>query len=177
MSNNTIPAPSPWVSRFAALVEPGGSVLDLACGSGRHARLFLERGHTVTALDRDLSGFNATAAGLERIEADLEDGSPWPLLGRRFAGVIVTNYLFRPLLPRIVESVAAGGILIYETFALGNEAFGRPKNPDFLLEPEELIRAVEGELTVIAYEHGITDRPAAIQRLCAGRGTEARRLP
>jgi len=157
---------SPWVSRFAPLV-PDGPVLDVACGGGRHARLFLERGHKVTAMDRDLGATHAP--GAELIQADLEDGSPWPLPGRLFAGVVVTNYLWRPLLPRLVEALAPGGVLIYETFAQGNERFGSPRNPDFLLARGELLRVAEG-LCVVAYEDGIEDEARVVQRICAVNG-------
>jgi SAM-dependent methyltransferase len=164
---------SPWVRRFAPSIPAGGPVLDLAAGGGRHTRFFLDRGHPVTAVDRDISGLAGTA-GLEVIQADLEDGSPWPLGGRRFAGVIVTNYLHRPLLPAIVTSVAPGGCLIYETFAVGNERFGKPGNPDFLLRPGELLAAVRGRLRVLAYENvEITEpRPAVVQRIAARREAE-----
>ena len=129
--------PSAWIERFAPLVRSGGAVLDLACGGGRHSRLFLDRGHPVTALDRDIAQAHL-ADGAEMIEADLENGSPWPLAGRRFAAVVVANYLWRPLFPQLLDSLDAGGVLLYETFALGNEAFGRPRNPDHLLERGEL---------------------------------------
>lgn len=163
--------PSPWVRRFAARVPRGGPVLDLACGGGRHSRLFLERGHPVTAVDRDLGhlGDLAGRPGLEALEIDLEDGRPFPLAGRSFAGVVVTNYLFRPILPALVAAVAAGGVLIYETFARGNERYGRPANPAHLLDPGELLEAVRGHLRVIAYEDLVVPRPkpAAVQRICA----------
>ena len=163
--------PSAWVERFSALIPEGGAVLDLACGSGRHSRLFLELGHPVTALDRDVSRLAplSQSEGLEVIEADLEDGSDFPLAGREFAGVVVTNYLHRPLLPAIVAAVAPGGCLIYETFARGNERFGKPSNPNFLLAPGELLEAVRGQLRVLAYEDLIVEvpRPAAVQRICA----------
>jgi SAM-dependent methyltransferase len=163
--------PSGWVARFAPLIAPGGAALDLACGRGRHTRFLLARGHPVVAVDRDISRLAGLgpAPGLETIEADLEDGSPWPLEGRRFAAVVVTNYLHRPLFPAIVEAVAAGGVLIFETFAAGNERFGRPSNPDYLLRPGELLDAVRGALRVVAYEDGVveTPGPAAIQRICA----------
>jgi SAM-dependent methyltransferase len=163
--------PSPWVVRFASLVSSGGNVLDVACGSGRHTRLFLERGHRVVAIDRDLSGLAdlAEQARLERVETDLEEGGPFVLSGRRFAAVVVANYLHRPLLPSLVAAVDADGVFVYETFAAGNERFGRPTNPDFLLRPGELLDAVRGRLRVIAYEDVIVDRPspAAIQRVCA----------
>ena len=165
--------PSAWVARFAEAVPAGGLVLDLACGGGRHTRLFLDRGHPVLAVDRDLSGLADLGdhATLERLEVDLEDGRPFPLADRRFAGVVVTNYLFRPLLAPLVAAVEPGGVLIYETFARGNERFGRPSNPDFLLEPGELLEAVRGRLRVLAYEDLIVERPkpAAVQRICAAR--------
>ncbi len=178
-SGSTVP--SPWVERFAALIPPGGTVLDLACGSGRHTRFLRSRGHPVVALDRDISRLDDLhdAAGVEAIEADLEDGAPWPLGDRQLAGIVVTNYLHRPLFPAIVRAVAPGGVLIYETFAIGNERFGKPSNPDFLLRPGELIDAVRGMLRVIAYEDGIvqTPRPAAIQRLCAIRPADPSEPP
>lgn len=167
--------PSPWVLRFAPRVPEGGPVLDLACGMGRHARLFLARGHPVTAIDRDLTGIaDLTGApggtpGLEILQADLEDGTAFPLAGRRFAGVVVTNYLFRPLFPALVAAVAPGGVLIYETYARGNENFGRPRNPDHLTEPGDLLEAVRGQLRIVAYEDLIdrSPKPAARQRICA----------
>ncbi len=163
--------PSPWVLRFAERVPEAGPVLDLACGGGRHTRLFLARGHPVTAIDRDLSGISDIFAmpGLEALEADLESGAPFPLAGRRFAGVVVTNYLYRPLIPALVAAVAPGGVLIYETFARGNENFGRPRNPDHLTKPGELLEAVRGKLRVVAYEDTIDQipKPAARQRICA----------
>ena len=170
--------PLPWVTRFACLIFAGGSVLDLACGQGRHSRYLRDRGHPVAALDKSgeaLAAINGTA-GIEIIQADLEDGDSWPLGDRRFAGVVVTNYLYRPILPRIVEALEPGGVLIYQTFALGNEQYGRPRSPEFLLRPGELLDAVCGRCAVIAYEHGIVGdpRPAAIQRICAVRsGTQS----
>jgi SAM-dependent methyltransferase len=165
--------PSPWITRFAPLVRPGAAILDLACGGGRHTRLFLARGHPVTAVDVDISGLECLHehTQLESVQADLEDGLPWPLPGRRFGAVVVTNYLWRPLFPPILESLEQGGVLLYETFAHGNEAYGRPTNPDFLLEPGELIEVVSGKLHMVAYEHGYVERPrpAIKQRLCAVR--------
>ncbi len=168
-SNNA----SAWVQRFASRVSSGGRVLDLACGSGRHSRLFLELGRPVLAVDRDLSRIRGldVQGDFRTREIDLEDGSPFPFAPDSFDGVVVTNYLFRPILPQIVQAVAAGGVLIYETFALGNERFGRPSNPDFLLAPGELLDAVAGQLRVLAYEDLIVDtpKPAAVQRICARR--------
>jgi SAM-dependent methyltransferase len=148
-------------------------VLDVACGGGRHARWFAARGHPVTLVDRDLAGV-ADLAGdprVELVEHDLENGSPWPLAGREYAAVVVTNYLFRPILPELVRAVETGGWLLYETFAAGNERYGRPTNPDFLLRPGELLDAVRGELRVVAYEDVVVERPrpAAVQRIAANR--------
>ncbi len=167
--------PSAWVRRFLPEIPRDGpgqaTVLDLACGGGRHSRLVLAAGYAVVALDRDLSGVADLAGqpGFQGFECDLENGRPFPLAGRRFAGVVVTNYLHRPLLPAVVAAVAPGGLLIYETFAQGNERFGRPRNPDFLLRPGELLEAVRGRLRVLAYEDLTIDtpRPAAVQRIAA----------
>jgi SAM-dependent methyltransferase len=165
--------PSTWITRFAPLVGPGAAVLDLACGGGRHTRFFLARGHPVTAVDVDTSGLEDLRQHpqLEIVEADLEHGAPWPLPGRRFGAVIVSNYLWRPLFPSILDSLDEGGVLLYETFARGNEAYGHPRNPDFLLEPGELIEVVRRRLQIVAYEHGYVERPrpAVKQRLCAVR--------
>jgi SAM-dependent methyltransferase len=165
--------PSAWIVRFAPVVSAGAPVLDLACGQGRHTRFFLARGHPVTAVDVDVSGLEdiADQPGLEVVRADLEDGSLWPLGGRRFGAVVVTNYLWRPLFAQIIEAVDAEGLLLYETFALGNEAHGRPANPDFLLRPGELIERVQGRLQIVAYEHGFLERPRPMvrQRICAVR--------
>lgn len=161
-------APSPWVARFAPLVAPGGTVLDVAAGGGRHARLFHQLGHPVTAVDRDVSRLPRLPR-LEAVEADLEDGRPFPFAEEDFACVVVANYLHRPILPEIVSCVGPEGLLIYETFAEGNEAFGKPSNPNFLLRPGELLDAVHGRLRVLAYEDLIveTPRPAAVQRIAA----------
>ncbi|MFM9941987.1 MAG: class I SAM-dependent methyltransferase [Hyphomicrobiaceae bacterium] len=152
------------------LVARGGDVLDVACGSGRHLRHGLSSGYRMIGIDRDLSRICARGAetGLELIAADLEDGSSWPLGNRRFAGVIVTNYLWRPLLPTILAAAAPHGVVIYETFAAGNERFGRPKNPDFLLRPGELIDIVRPALAIIAYEHvHLTGPDRIVQRIAA----------
>jgi SAM-dependent methyltransferase len=146
-------------------------VLDVACGGGRHTRWFLERGYRVTAVDRDTSALGDLAgrAGLEVVECDLEAGDVFPFAAGAFAGVVVTNYLHRPILGDIVAAVADGGVLIYETFALGQERFGRPHNPDFLLRPGELLDAVRGRLRVVAYEDLVLDepQPRAVQRIAA----------
>jgi SAM-dependent methyltransferase len=162
---------SPWVRRFAPLVA-AGEVLDLACGGGRHARLFAALGHPVVALDRSAEALAAAAGpGIATLQADLEaQGAAWPFPAGRFAGIVVTNYLHRPLMPDLLRSLAPGGVLIYETFALGNEAFGKPSNPAFLLAPGELLAlAGQGGLRVIAYEDGLVGapKPALVQRLCA----------
>ena len=160
--------PSAWVRRWSHLVPAGGAVLDVACGSGRHMRWFAQRGHPVTGVDRSPEAIAAVQGLGEAVQADIEDG-PWPFAGRAFAGVVVTNYLWRPLLPAIVQAVAPGGVLIYETFAAGNETVGKPSRPDFLLQPCELLRACAG-LRVIGYEDGFLDEPARfVQRIAAVR--------
>lgn len=164
--------PSPWIARFAPLVAAGGAVLDVACGSGRHLHHFHRLGHPVTGIDRDTGGMAGLAGveGVTIVTADLENGSPWPLPDdARFAAVVVTNYLHRPLFPRLLDALAPGGVLLYETFASGNERYGRPSRPAFLLQPGELIERVAGRLTVVAYEHGLSPgpRPAVIQRVAA----------
>ena len=150
--------PSAWVERWACLAR--APVLDVACGKGRHARFFAAQGVEVVAVDRD----EQSIPGVRFVQADLEDGSPWPFAGRRFGGIVVTNYLHRPLLPVLAQSLAEGGVLIYETFMLGNEKFGKPSNPNFLLRPGELLQAFAG-LTVAAFEQGTTDK-AVVQRIC-----------
>jgi SAM-dependent methyltransferase len=173
-------SPSAWIVRFAPLVTAAAPVLDLACGQGRHIRFFLDRGHLVTAVDIDVSGLDdlGDEKRLEVVQADLEDGSPWPLPGRRFGAVVVTNYLWRPLFPHIIDSIDAEGVLLYETFARGNEVYGRPTHPEFLLWPGELIELVQGRLQVVAYEHGYLEqpRPTVRQRICAVRGERPVRL-
>ena len=163
--------PSAWVQRWSHLVAQDACVLDVACGSGRHLRWFAQRGCRVTGVDRDAAALDSSrGSGAELIQADIENG-PWPLAQRRFDAVVVTNYLWRALLPRIVDSVDAGGVLIYETFALGNERFGKPSNPDFLLRPGELLTLVEG-LRVVAFEDGFATAPErCVQRIVAVRET------
>lgn len=164
-------APSSWVERFIAAVPPGARVLDVACGSGRHLALVRQRGLAVTGVDRDISAARAAFAGdqlVELVEADLEDGRPFPFPPATFHGVIVTNYLWRPVLPAIVAAVGPGGALIYETFRIGNERLGRPTRPEFLLRPGELIEAAAERLTVIAYEDVALEQPMRlVQRICA----------
>jgi len=162
---------SPWVERFARLI-PQGEVLDLACGGGRHARHLAGLGHPVLALDRDPAALlQASGPGIVTLQFDLEDeAGAWPFGPARFAGIVVANYLHRPLMDKIAGSLAPDGILIYETFALGNEQFGRPSNPAFLLaEGELLAHAARNALRVIAFEDGVVDtpKPAMMQRLCA----------
>ena len=173
-------APSAWVCRFAPLIAPGGRVLDLACGRGRHARYLAGLGYRVEAVDRDSAALAALAgvAGVTTRGADLE-GSPWPCGAGRFDGIVVTNYLHRPLVSALLAALRPGGVMIYETFALGNEKLGRPSNPEFLLRPDELLQWVEGRLHVLAFEQGLVERPkpAVIQRICAvHRGAEDCRL-
>lgn len=159
---------SPWILRHAPLVPAGGTVLDVACGGGRHSRLFLDRGHRVTAMDRDVAQARL-AEGAELVRADLEDGSPWPLAGRSFAAVVVTNYLWRPLFSHLLAALDPGGVLLYETFAAGNEAFGRPANPDHLLRRGELLELARG-LSVVAYQDGIEEGRKVVQRIAAVNG-------
>ena len=165
--------PSPWVVRFAPLIAPAGEVLDFACGGGRHARWLAQRGWRVEAVDRDGAALAALAdePRVATRQADLEDGS-WPYAGRSFDAVVVTNYLYRPRLTLLLDCLAPGGVLIYETFMAGNERFGKPSNPDFLLRPGELLARLGGDFTIVAFEQGEVHvpRPVAIQRVCAIRG-------
>jgi SAM-dependent methyltransferase len=164
--------PSLWVRRFAPLIRPEGRVLDIAAGGGRHSLLLRAMGFRVVAVDRDISGLARLAGDpeCEVVALDLEDGAPWRL-GGCYDGIVVTNYLYRPLFPALSEALAPGGLLIYETFAHGNERFGKPSNPDFLLRQGELLDAFAA-LSVIAFEQGVVERPrpAAIQRIAAIKG-------
>lgn len=175
----SIDRPSSWVSRFLSLIA-SGEVLDLACGGGRHSRLLAARGYRVLALDRDaeaLAGLADDGVATMRwdLEAHAQDdvGSAWPFAPGRFQGVVVTNYLHRPLFPYIVDSLAPGGVLIYETFAAGNEEFGKPSNPAFLLQRGELLQLTQPQtgttMRVVAFEDGYIDqpKPAMVQRICA----------
>lgn len=163
-------APSPWVQRWAHLVPAGAPVLDVACGRGRHMRFFHERNHPVAGVDREVAAIESVAQLGEAVVADIENG-PWPFPGRAFGGVIVTNYLWRPLLPTLIDSVAPGGAFIHETFAAGNETVGKPSRPDFLLQPGELLRACAA-LRVVAYEDGFLAAPDRfVQRIAAVRLT------
>jgi len=161
-------APSDWVRRWSHLVPAGGPVLDVACGHGRHMRWFAQQGHSVTGIDRDPEAIAAVQPLGRAIHADIEN-APWPLPGETFAGVVVTNYLWRPVFADIQASVAEGGVLLYETFAEGNETVGKPSRPDFLLRHGELLALCAG-LRVVAYEDGFLPEPERfVQRIAAVR--------
>ena len=163
--------PSPWIVRFSSLIGDGARVLDLASGRGRHARWLAARGMHAVAVDRDADAL-ASLAGVPRVStrvADLEAGA-WPLAGERFDAVVVTNYLHRPTFDPMLDALADDGVLLYETFAAGNEAFGRPSNPAFLLQPGELYERTKDRLVVVAFEQGHVagdGRDAVVQRLAA----------
>lgn len=173
--------PSAWLERFAALIAPGARVLDYACGSGRHARWLAARGMQVDAVDRDRAALDRLqgVTGVRARELELE-GDDWPLAGESYAAVVVTNYLYRPRFDALLALLPPGGVLIYETFMVGNERFGKPSNPDFLLRSHELLETVADACTVLAYEQGevAEPKPAVIQRICAVKGhNPALRLP
>ena len=176
-------APSPWVVRFAPLVASGARVLDLACGHGRHARYFASRGARVVAVDRDAAALATLrdAPGIETHAVDLETGG-WPFATERFDAIVAVRYLHRSLFPHLLASLATDGVVLYETFAAGNAAYGKPSNPDFLLAPGELLELARGRLSVIAFEQGLVENapPAVIQRIAAvglGRRWPPRLLP
>ena len=158
--------PSAWVTRWTHLLPPQSQVLDLACGAGRHMRWLAGHGHECTGVDRSAEALATAQAYGQVLEADIE-GGPWPLEGQRFDAVIVTHYLWRPLMPRILESLKPHGFLIYETFALGHEKIGKPSRPDFLLKPGELLQTC-AKMHVIAYEDGYAEQPPKfVQRIVA----------
>ena len=167
--NLTHSAASHWVIKWSRAIAPKGRVLDVASGSGRHARFMLGRGFSLLAVDLDISGIEDLRGqpGIDILQTDLEN-RPWPFADSLFDGIVVTNYLHRPLFPSLITSLKPGGILIYETFAEGNEAFGRPSNPDFLLRRGELLEVTKAITTVLAYEDIYVDRPkpAWVQRIC-----------
>jgi SAM-dependent methyltransferase len=177
MNPHLLTTPSPWVQRFAGQITAGGHVLDLACGTGRHARYLAAASFRVEALDRDEAAL-AALHGVDGITTHLADveGGAWPYHGQYFDGIVVTNYLFRPLLPMLMQALKPGGMLIYETFMVGNERFGKPSNPLFLLRPGELLEVVRRRLKVVAFEEGEIElpRPAMVQRICATRGATLR---
>lgn len=170
-----ITRPSGWIERFAHLVprdgQSQGRVLDVAAGGGRHARFFRSLGNPVLAVDKNITALQdlADEDHAEILEIDLEDGKAWPFGVGEFAAIVVSNYLFRDHLDALIGSIEPGGVLLYETFARGNEVFNRPRNPDHLLRSGELLDLVRGRLQIVAYEHGIVgEEPAGVkQRICA----------
>jgi SAM-dependent methyltransferase len=166
--------PSAWVRRFASLIPAGGTVLDLACGGGRHARLLASLGHAVEAVDNDADALAGLAGvpGITTRQANLE-GGPWPYYGSTFDGIVVSNYLHRPLIPLLAGTLAEGGVMIYETFMIGNERFGKPSNPAHLLRVGELLNLLAKRFAVVAFEQGEVTHPraAVVQRICVQRGT------
>ena len=154
--------------QWAGLVAADAAVLDVAAGGGRHTSFFAGRGPKVTAIDRDVSAL-AAQPNVEIVQADLEDGSPWPLPGRTFGAVVVTNYLHRPLFPTLLDALMPGGVLLYETFMVGNERFGKPSRAEFLLKDGELLEVVRGRFSVVAYEARLVSEPkmAMVQRIAA----------
>ena len=171
---------SPWVRRFAPLIPRDGVVLDLACGSGRHSEMLASLGHKVLAVDQDIAAVQSLQNAFITPKClDLE-GPDWPLIDSRFSAIVVTNYLYRPHLEQLPKMLQEGGVLIYETFALGNGEFGKPSNPNFLLNPGELLAfAASHGLKVVAYEDIYVDqpKPAMVQRLCAVKGELKQRIP
>jgi len=172
--------PSSWVARFAGIIPAGGRVLDLACGAGRHSRFLLGKGFRVLAVDRDISRIEdiSNAPSLDLLEIDLEDGSVPGFLQQGFDGIVVTDYLHRPLLAPLRDALNSNGVLIYETFSEGNEAYGRPSRPDFLLAPGELLGLIDDHFQVVAFEQGLDQSPrkAVRQRICAVKGSAIQAL-
>ena len=169
-------APSEWIQRFSHLLPPAAQVLDIACGSGRHAAFLAGLGHRVTGIDRDAQALARLPATVTAVHADMEN-TPWPLAGQQFDAVVVTHYLWRALWPHILDSVRDGGVLIYETFGQGNAAFGKPSRPDFLLAPGELLQVCNG-WQVVAYEHGLRSQPdRVVQRIVAIKPSAAHSAP
>ena len=179
-AHDAILTASPWVRRFAPLIPKGGVVLDLACGSGRHSALMAEMGHSVVAVDQDVVSVDSLHHSLITSQRlDLE-GDEWPLSGSEFSAIVVTNYLYRPFLDELPKMLQKEGVLIYETFAQGNEEFGKPSNPNFLLNTGELLAfASRHGLKVVAYEDIYVDqpKPAMVQRICAAKGELKQRIP
>jgi SAM-dependent methyltransferase len=178
--HHSLEKPSAWVVRFAPLIPKGALALDLACGSGRHSQLLANLGHSVLSVDQDISAIQTGhSSAITPKCLNLEEDA-WPLSGSKFGGIVVTNYLYRPHLDRLPEMLEEGGVLIYETFALGNEKFGKPSNPNFLLNPGELLAfATRHSLKVLAYEDIYVDepKPAMVQRICAVKGMLKDRIP
>ena len=167
-------APSVWIQRWSHLITPASAILDLACGAGRHMRHLSNQGHTLLGVDRSEQALATAASWGQTLLADIENG-PWPLTGRTFGAVVVTNYLWRPLWPQLLASLQPGGVLLYETFAQGQETVGRPSRAEFLLAPGELLQlAAQAGLRVVAYEDGFLTGPERfVQRLAAVRETPA----
>ncbi len=170
MSAHASLAPSRWVVRFSSLVADGARVLDVACGQGRHSRWFAARGCRVVAVDRDTAALDllSSVAGVTAVSTDLE-AQPWPFETEKFDAIIVTHYLHRALFPSLLGVLADDGVLVYETFARGNEAYGKPSNPDFLLTEGELLTIIDRTLIVVAFEQGRieSEPPVVVQRLAA----------
>ena len=179
-AHDVISNASPWVKRFTPLIPKGGVVLDLACGSGRHSEWLANAGHQILAVDQDISAIQALNNPVVTPKhCDLEQAE-WPLDNCEFSAIVVTNYLYRPHLDQLPKMLQEGGVLIYETFALGNGEFGKPSNPNFLLNPGELLAfAASHGLKVVAYEDIYVDqpKPAMVQRLCAVKGELKQRIP
>lgn len=163
-------SPSPWMVEYAGCIPKAGRVLDLACGSGRHAIWLAAQGFQVHAVDRDVQA-TAHMQGMQNIQvtiADIESGT-WPESDELYDGIVVSRYLFRPLLQKLAAMLKPDGVLIYETFMAGNERYGRPRNPDFLLQPDELSTVYAPLLKIHAFWQGEVagDVPAVMQRICA----------